>query len=100
MNKALIITENILYPLIMAGLTLVTFPLIFNLEIIGLTETAETMLIIIGLLANFIASVVLIVDVFKNNLSLKYFWTLSFLFLGGLAGFVYLRNREQYLTNR
>lgn len=100
MNKALIISENILYPLIMAGLTLITFPLIFNLENVALSESAETMVIITGLLANFIASITLIIDVFKNSLSLKYFWTLSFLFLGGLAGFVYLRNREQYLTNR
>ncbi|WP_226063185.1 hypothetical protein [Kaistella polysaccharea] len=100
MKTDLLLPENMLYSIILFGLIFVSFPLVFDLSQIGISSDMEIVFISLGLFANFIASVLLIIDVFKNNLSLKYFWTLSFLFLGGIAGFVYIRNREYYLSNR
>ncbi|MDN3605403.1 hypothetical protein [Kaistella yonginensis] len=99
MKSDLLISKKILYPIAIFGLVFTAFSVTLNLESLGIPFDMGLILIYSGLFANFLASVILIVDVFKNNLSSKYIWTLSFLFLGALSGLFYLRNRDQYLAN-
>ena len=99
MKKELLLSKNILYTLVLVGFLLNFFTLRFDFTSWGIPEMAENVLINLGLLASFVATVVLIIDVFKNDVNGKYLWTLAFLLSGGLLGFFYLRSREYYLKS-
>lgn len=99
MKTPLLIPQNILFPIAIFGLVFTLFSLTINLEHLGIPIDIGIVLICAGLFANFMVSVVLIIDVFKNNLSTKFIWTVSFLFVGCLSGLFYLRNRDRYLSN-
>ena len=99
MKKELLFSKNILYALVLLGFLLNFFTLRFDLTSWGIPLMFENVLINLGLLASFVATVVLIIDVFKNNVNGKYLWTVPFLLSGGLLGFFYLRSREYYLKS-
>lgn len=100
MNSKLLIPQNILYPVAIFGLIFTVFSVTLNLESCGIPFDLGLVLIYAGLIANFLATVVLIIDVFKNNLSTRFLWTMSFLFLGSLSGLFYLKNRNYYIANK
>ena len=99
MKKELLLSKNFLYALVLFGFLLNFFTLKFDFTSWGIPLIVENILINLGLLASFVATVVLIIDVFKNNASGKYLWTLAFLLSGGLLGFFYLRSRAYYLKS-
>ena len=98
MKKELLLPKNILYTLIAIGFLFNFFRVSFDLRSLGIPLMVGNFLSYVGLLASFVATVVLIVDVFKNNINARYLWTLGFLFSGGLMGFFYLRSRDYYLS--
>lgn len=97
MATKLLIPENILIPLMMVGLLFTFFSVSFDLTSFGISLMAGKILQMFGLIANFIVAMVLIVDVFKNNVSAKYIWTFGFLIFAPIVGYFYVRNRESYL---
>lgn len=97
MITKLLIRENILIPLMMIGLLFTFFSVSFDPASFGIPLAAGKVLQIFGLIANFIVAMVLIVDVFKNNVSAKYLWTFGFLIFAPIVGYFYVRNRESYL---
>lgn len=99
MKNELLLPRNILYILIALGFFFNFFQISFDITTAGIPLLIGDILVYLGLLASFIATVVLIIDVFKNNVNGKYLWTLGFLFSGGLIGFFYLRSRDYYLKS-
>ncbi len=99
MTTKLLIPQNILFPLMVVGLLFTFFSISFDLSAFGILLAFGKILQFIGLIANFIVAVVLIVDVFKNNVSTKYLWTFGFLIFAPIVGYFYVRNRENYLTS-
>ena len=97
MKNELLIPKNILLTLIAVGFLFNFSAISFDLESMGIPLMVGNILAFVGLVASFIATVVLIVDVFKNNINGKYLWTVAFLFSGGLIGFFYVRSRDYYL---
>lgn len=100
MKKELLLSKNSLFSLILVGFLFSFFTLTFDLTNFGISLEAGNFFITIGMLASFIASVVLIIDVFKNDVNGKYLWTLAFFMSSGLLGFFYLRSRDYYLGKR
>ncbi len=97
MKTKLLIPENILYPLIIFGFLFTFFTITFDVSAFGIPIIFGKILQMLGIIANFIVAVVLIVDVFKNNISAKYLWTFGFLIFAPIVGYIYVRNRENYL---
>lgn len=100
MNKELLIPRNSLYIVIILGFVFNFFHLIFNLKSFGLSEDFIYIFISLAMLLSFVATAILIIDVFSNNVEGKYLWTLVFLFSGGFLGYFYLRNRTHFLTKK
>lgn len=99
MKNELFIPINVLYTLIAVGFLFNFFRISFDLESLGIPLMVGNVFSYLGLLASFIATIILIIDVFKNNVNGKYLWTFAFLFSGGLIGFFYLRSRDYYLKS-
>jgi len=97
MKSKLLLPENMLFPLIVFGFLFTFFSITFDVSAFGIPLVFGKILQIIGLIANFIVAIVLIVDVFKNNVSAKYIWTFGFLIFAPIVGYFYVRNRESYL---
>ena len=97
MKTKLLLPENILFPLIIFGFLFTFFSITFDVSSFGIPLIFGKTLQILGIAANFIVAVVLIVDVFKNNVSAKYLWTFGFLIFAPIVGYFYVRNRESYL---
>ncbi|QDP84795.1 hypothetical protein FNJ88_04225 [Chryseobacterium sp. SNU WT5] len=98
MSKDLLIPRNILYLLIIVGFVINFLNLVLKLEDYGISDSVGKSLVFFAMLASFIATAVLIIDVFVNNVDGKYLWTLVFLFSGGFLGYFYLRNRSYYTS--
>ncbi|QBO58073.1 hypothetical protein [Chryseobacterium salivictor] len=98
MKKELLLSKNVLYTLILVNFVFNFFTVFYSIPSLDIPLAAGKVLIYIGLFSSFIASVVLIVDVFTNHINGRYLWTLAFLFSGGLLGFFYLRGRDYYLN--
>ena len=96
MKSDLLIPKNILLPIALAGFIFTFFTITFDLTMYGISLETGRILIYLGIVCNFITAIVLIIDVFKNEISAKFLWTLAFLFLGGIAGLYYLLNRDKY----
>ena len=99
MKNELLIPKNILLTLIALGFLFNFSALSFDFERLGIPLMIANILLFVGLFASFIATIILIVDLFKNNINGKYLWTVAFLFSGGLIGFFYLRSRDYYLKS-
>lgn len=95
----LLIPKNALFTLIAFGFLFNFFRISFDLTSLGIPLSVGQIISSLGLLASFIATIVLIVDVFKNNVNGKYLWTLGFLLSGGFIGYFYLRSRDYYLKS-
>lgn len=98
MNHKLLLPQNILFPIAVLGLLFGFFTISVDLTHLGIPLAASQLFMYVGLICNFVTVVVLIIDVFKNNVSGKYLWTLAFLLLGCISGLYYLMNREKYTT--
>lgn len=98
MQKELLISKNILYVLILLSFVFIFFNIAFDFSNFGFPLELSKILTLVGLLGSFIVSVVVIVDVFKNDVNGKYLWTLAFFMSAGLLGYFYLRNRDIYLS--
>lgn len=98
MKNNLLLPKNILLLIAIVGLLFTVFSVTIDLSSLGLPIETSKLLIYVGMACNFITVIVLIVDVFKNNLSSKYLWTLGFLLTGCFAGLYYLINREKFLS--
>ncbi|UOE40656.1 hypothetical protein MTP09_12220 [Chryseobacterium suipulveris] len=100
MEFPLIIQKNKLYPIALIGLIFTLFTITIDLTSLGVPKEFGSVFPVLGLAATFITVVVLIVDVFKNNFSSKYLWTLGFLLTGCIAGLYYLMNREKLMAGK
>ena len=98
-KNELLISKNVLYALIALGFLFNFFRISFDTTSLGIPLMLGNIFAYLGLFSSFIATIVLIVDVFKNNVNGKYLWTIAFLFSGGLIGFFYLRSRDYYLKS-
>ncbi|QOW11494.1 hypothetical protein Q73A0000_14515 [Kaistella flava (ex Peng et al. 2021)] len=99
MKKELLLPKTVLYTLILINLVFNFVIIFFKIPSLDISLAAGKVLIYIGLFSSFIASMVLIVDVFTNHINGRYLWTLAFLFSGGFIGFFYLRSRDYYLKS-
>lgn len=99
MKTKLIIPVNILIPLALFGAILTIFTVSFDLTTIGIPLEVGNFLTYIAFLCSFLVALVLISDVFRNNIQGKYFWTLGFLISGGITGLFYLRSRPKYFAH-
>lgn len=97
MKTKLLIPQNILFPIALFGAIFTVFTLSFDLTNFGIPLAAGKFVTLIAVLCSFITAVVLIIDVFKNNVPAKYLWTLGLLFTGGIVGVIYLMNRNKYV---
>lgn len=102
MNRSsnLLVSKNIIYAIALLGLIFGVFTVTIDLTNLGIRLEVGKILPFLVLICNFITAVVLIVDVFKNNLSAKYLWTIGFLLTGCVAGVFYLMNRERNLAGK
>lgn len=98
MRKELLVPQNALYLLILLSFIFTFFNITFDIASFGVPLEWGRILVVIGLAASFVVSVVLIVDVFKNDVNGKYLWTLAFFMSAGLLGYFYLRSRDHYLS--
>ncbi|WP_373709878.1 hypothetical protein [Kaistella sp.] len=98
MRKELLVPQNALYLLILLSFIFTFFNITFDITSVGIPLEWGRILVVVGLVASFVVSVVLIVDVFKNDVNGKYLWTLAFLMSAGLLGYFYLRSRDHYLS--
>ena len=96
MKHKLLLSENLLYFLAILGALFTVFSLTVDFSSLGLPRSSDKVMIYIGLLCSFVTALVLIANVFKNNIESKYKWTLGFLVFGGILGLFYLRFRDQY----
>lgn len=97
MRKKLLLPLNMVYLLILVGFAFSFFTISFDVPALGVPPKVGSLLVYVGLISSFAASVILIIDVFSNNVNGKYLWTVAILFSGGLIGFFYLRGRNYYL---
>lgn len=98
MRKELLVPQIALYVLILLSFIFTFFNITLDIASVGIPLEWARILVVVGLTASFVVSVVLIVDVFKNDVNGKYLWTLAFLMSGGLLGYFYLRSRDHYLS--
>ena len=98
MRKELLVPQNALYALILLSFIFTFFNFTFDIASFGIPLEWGRILIVVGLAASFVVSVVLIVDVFKNDVNGKYLWTLALFMSAGLLGYFYLRSRDHYLS--
>ncbi len=98
MRKELLVPQNALYLLILLSFIFTFFNITFNIASFGIPLEWGRIMVAVGLAASFVVSVVLIVDVFKNDVNGKYLWTLAFFMSAGLLGYFYLRSRDHYLS--
>ena len=98
MRKELLVPQNALYLLILLSFIFTFFNITFDIASFGVPVEWGRILIVVGLTVSFVVSVVLIVDVFKNDVNGKYLWTLAFFMSAGLFGYFYLRSRDHYLS--
>ena len=96
MRKELLVPQNALYLLILLSFIFTFFNITFNIASFGIPLEWGRIMVAVGLAASFVVSVVLIVDVFKNDVNGKYLWTLAFFMSAGLLGYFYLRSRDHY----
>lgn len=97
MRKELLVPQNALYLLILLSFIFTFFNITVDIASVGIPLEWARILVVVGLAASFVVSVVLIVDVFKNNVNGKYLWTLAFFMSAGLLGYFYLKSRDHYL---
>ncbi len=97
MRHQLPLPRNILFPIAVSGLFFTLFTIGIDMTHLGIPLAAGRFFEWVGLIASFITVVVLIVDVFKNNVNGKYLWTLAFLLLGCMSGLYYLMNRKKWV---
>ena len=98
MRKELLVPQNSLYLLILLSFIFTFFKITLDITSVGIPLEWGRILVVVGLTASFVVSVVLIVDVFKNDVNGKYLWTLAFFMSAGLLGYFYLRSRDHYLS--
>ena len=98
MRKELLVPQNSLYLLILLSFIFTFFKITLDITSVGIPLEWGRILVVVGLTASFVVSVVLIVDVFKNDVNGKYLWTLVFFMSAGLLGYFYLRSRDHYLS--
>ena len=98
MRKELLVPQNALYLLILLSFIFTFLNITFDITSVGIPLEWGRILVVVGLAASFVVSVVLIVDVFKNDVNGKYLWTLAFFMSVGLLGYFYLRSRDHYLS--
>ena len=98
MRKELLVPQNALYVLILLSFIFAFFNITLDIASVGIPLEWGRILVVVGLTASFVVSVVLIVDVFKNDVNGKYLWTLAFFMSAGLLGYFYLRSRDHYLS--
>ena len=98
MNSDLLLPKKVLFPVALFGLILGMFTITFDFNAFGIPEEVGKILPYLALICNFTTVVVLLIDIFRNNLSTKYLWSLGFLLTGCLAGLYYLMNRDKYLN--
>lgn len=98
MQAPLLISKKILFPVAIFGLVFSFITLTFDVAPLGLPSEAGAFLTYLAVLCSFATVLILIVDVFKNNLHARYLWTLAFLLTGCFAGLYYLLNREKLVT--
>ena len=98
MKSNLVIPENILFPLALFSAIFTVFTITFDLTNFGIPLEVGKSITYIALLCSFLVALVLIVDVFKNDIPGKYLWTLGFLISGGITGVFYLRSRPKYFV--
>ncbi len=98
MRKELLVPQKSLYLLILLSFIFTFFNITLDITSVGIPLEWGRILVVIGLAASFVVSVVLIVDVFKNDVNGKYLWTLAFFMSAGLLGYFYLRSRDHYLS--
>lgn len=94
MKSNLLIPADLLFYIALFGAIFSIFTVSFDLTSLGIPLVAGNFLMYIALLCNFVVAILLIIDVFRNNLSTKYLWTLGFLLTAGIAGVIYLRRRD------
>ena len=99
MRKDLFIPVDGVYSLLLIAFIFGFFNITFDLTAVGLPLEAGRILLYIGIMAGFIASLILIIDVFSNDVNGKYLWTLAILLSGGIFGFFYLRSRDEYVKS-
>lgn len=96
MNNKLLIPAEKLYFIALFGVVFSVITVSFDASVFGLPPVVGNLLTGLALLCSFVTVVVLIIDVFKNNVAGKYLWTLGFLFTAGITGLFYLRSRSRY----
>ncbi|MEC5157887.1 hypothetical protein [Chryseobacterium sp. MP_3.2] len=96
MKHPLLIAEKLLYFLAVFGALFTVFSVTVDFSSLGFPRSSDKIIIYVGLLCSFVTALILIADVFKNNIDSKYKWTLGFLVFGGILGLFYLRFRDQY----
>lgn len=92
MKTNLLIPENTLFLLALFSAIFTVFTITIDATSFGIPLEFGRFIIYIALLCGFLVGVVLIVDVFRNDISAKYLWTLGFLISGGITGLFYLRS--------
>jgi len=97
MKTKLLIPADFLLILALFGAIFTFFTISFDLTNFGIPLEAGKFITYIALLCSFIVALILIADVFKNNVPRKYLWTLGFLLSGGITGIFYLRSRNKYI---
>lgn len=96
MKAKLLLPENIIYFLALFGAVFTVFSISFDFTSVGIPLAAGEFPIYFGLLCSFITAVVLTIDVFRNDIPGKFWWTFGFLISGGITGIFYLRSRPKY----
>ena len=92
MKTNLLIPENTLFLLALFSAIFTVFTITIDVTSFGIPLEFGRFITYIALLCGFLVAVVLIVDVFRNDISAKYLWTLGFLISGGITGLFYLRS--------
>ena len=96
MKTKLLIAANTLIPLALFSAVFTVFTITIDVTSFGIPLEIGRSITYFALLCSFLVALVLIVDVFKNNIPGKYLWTLGFLLSGGITGIFYLRSRSKY----
>ena len=98
MKTNLLIPENTLFLLALFSAIFTVFTITIDVTSFGIPLEFGRFITYIALLCGFLVAVVLIVDVFRNDIFAKYLWTLGFLISGGITRLFYLRSRSKYLA--
>lgn len=96
MRAQLLLPENVIYFLALFGAIFTVITISFDFTGIGIPLAAGKFLTYLGLLCSFVTAVVLTIDVFRNDIPGKFWWTFGFLISGGITGIFYLRGRPKY----